>query len=164
MTDDAATASPTTLPEPRLELAFEVRVEVEPAVEVGGASERERLFFVPITGGTVAGPSLTGEILPGGGDWYVDRDGVAHLDARYVLRTDEGELVDVRNRGFWRADPGTTARLDAGIDVPEDEYYYRTSPVFTTGSPRLRWLTETVFVGLARTEGGTICIRFFALA
>jgi hypothetical protein len=154
----------SSLPQPRLELAFEVRVEVDPALPVGGASEHEQLMFVPITGGTVDGPRLRGEILPGGGDWYVDRDGVAHLDARYVLRTSDGDLVDVRNRGYWRADPEVTALLDSGVDVPEDRYYYRTSPVFTTGAPALRWLTETVFVGLARTDSGAICIRFFALA
>jgi hypothetical protein len=154
----------TVLPEPRLELAFEVRVEVGTAMPVGGPSDREQLVFVPITGGRAVGPGLSGDVLPGGGDWYVDRDGVAHLDARYVLRTDDGDLVDVRNRGVWRASPEVTAELDNGVDVPEDEYYYRTSPIFTTGAARLRWLAETVFVGMARTEDGAICIRFFALA
>jgi len=158
------TQPPAPLPEPLLELAFEVRVDVGPALPVGGASEHEQLVYVPITGGTATGPRLCGEILPGGGDWYVDRDGVAHLDARYVLRTDDGDLVDVRNRGFWRASPEVTARLDDGVDVPENAYYYRTSPVFTTGAEGLRWLTETVFVGMARSENGAICIRFFALA
>ena len=134
------TQPPAPLPEPLLELAFEVRVDVGPALPVGGASEHEQLVYVPITGGTATGPRLCGEILPGGGDWYVDRDGVAHLDARYVLRTDDG------------------------VDVPENAYYYRTSPVFTTGAEGLRWLTETVFVGMARSENGAICIRFFALA
>ena len=159
-----AVPEPQQLPDPRFELAFEVRFDVEPAVRVGGASEHEQLHFVPIVGGSVSGPSLSGTVLPGGGDWYVDRDGVAHLDARYVLRTDDGDLVDVRNRGFWRASPEVTARLDDGVDVPENAYYYRTSPVFTTGAEGLRWLTETVFVGMARSENGAICIRFFALA
>jgi hypothetical protein len=154
----------SSLPEPHLEFAFEVRVDVGDALPVGGPSGHEQLFFVPITGGSVAGPRLSGAVLPGGGDWYVDRDGVAHLDARYVLRTDEGDLVDVRNRGFWRADPEVTALLDSGVDVAEDRYYYRTVPVFSTGARDLRWLTETVFVGLARTDEGAICIRFFALA
>lgn len=152
------------LPEPRLELAFEVRVDVQDALPVGGPSSHEQLMVVPIVGGTVSGPRLSGEVLPGGADWYIDRDGVAHLDARYVLRTDAGDLVDVRNRGFWRASPEVTELLDSGVDVPEDRYYYRTSPVFTTGAPSLRWLTETVFVGMARTDLGAIAIRFFSLA
>ena len=97
------------------------------------------------------------------GDWYRDRDGTVTLDARYLLRAADGTVIDIANRGFWRASAEVTARLDAGEHVDEREYYYRTSPVFTTDAPQHRWLTETVFVGLARQEGRTICIRFFAL-
>jgi hypothetical protein len=153
----------TTLPDPVLELAFEVRVEVEPPVRIGG-SPSEQLHFVAITGGTVSGPRFSGRVLPGGGDWYVDRDGVVELDARYLIQHDDGTVVDVVNRGFWHADPETTARLDAFEDVDEREYYYRTSPRFRTDAPQHAWMTRTVFVGMARQEGTTICIRFFALA
>ena len=151
------------LPDPVLRFAFEARVEIGADVPVGGPSERERLVFVPITGGTVAGPRLTGTILPGGGDWYTDRDGVASLDARYLIRTDDGDVVDISNRGFWRASPEVTARLDAGQEVAESEYYYRTSARFTSGAPALAWLTQSIVVGLARQDGATICIRFFTL-
>jgi hypothetical protein len=154
----------TGLPEPRLDLAFEVRVHVDAALRVGGASPHESLHVVPITGGTVVGPRLAGEVLPGGEDWYTDRDGIIELDARYVLRADDGALVAIRNRGYWRASPDVTARLDAGEQDDESEYYYRTSPVFTTESAAHRWLTETVFVGLAREDDGDVVIRFYALA
>lgn len=154
----------TELPDPVLEPAFEVRVHVDPALRVGGASSHGALHVVPITGGTVSGPRLSGEVLPGGEDWYVDRDGVITLDARYVLRADDGALIAITNRGFWRDSPEVTARLDAGEPVDEREYYYRTSPTFTTEAPAHRWLTETVFVGLAREDDGDVCIRFFALA
>lgn len=153
----------TQLPDPVLEFAFEVRVHVDPPLRVGGTSPREALHVVPITGGTVDGPRLRGEVLPGGEDWYVDRDGVITLDARYVLKADDGALIAITNRGFWRASPEVTARLDAGEPVSETEYYYRTSPVFTTEAPAHRWLTETVLVGLAREDRGDVCIRFFAL-
>ena len=153
----------TTLPDPVLELAFEVRVEVEPPVRIGG-SPSEQLHFVAITGGTVSGPRFSGRVLPGGGDWYVDRDGVVELDARYLIQHDDGTVVDVVNRGFWHADPETTARLDAFEHVDEREYYYRTSPRFRTDASQHAWMARTVFVGMARQEGTTICIRFFALA
>jgi hypothetical protein len=154
----------TGLMEPQLTFAFEVRVDVEDPVRVGAHGEHDVLWYVAITGGTVAGPRLSGVVLHGGGDWYRDRDGSVTLDARYLLRADDGTVVDITNRGFWRASPEVTARLDAGDDVDERDYYYRTSPVFTTDAPQHRWLSETVFVGLARQEGPTICIRFFALA
>jgi len=149
---------------PHLDFAFEVRVEVDPPLRVGGRGPREVLSFVAITGGTVSGPRLSGVVLPGGGDWYTDRDGVITLDARYLLRADDGSVIDVANRGYWMADREVERRIDAGEPVGEAEYYYRTSPVFTTDAEPYRWLTHTVFVGLAREEQATICIRFFSLA
>jgi hypothetical protein len=71
------------------------------------------------------------------------------LEARYLLRAEDGALVDVVNRGFWRETP-------TGL-------YYRTSPVFRTDAPAHRWLAETVFVGLAREDAGDVCIRFYAV-
>jgi hypothetical protein len=150
--------------QPRLDFAFEVRVDVDPPLRVGGRGPEEVLSFVAITGGTVAGPRLNGVVLPGGGDWYTDRRGVITLDARYLLRADDGAILDIANRGYWRADPEVEARLDAGAPVDESEYYYRTVPSFTTDADHYRWLTTTVLVGLAREEPGRVCIRFFALA
>jgi hypothetical protein len=152
------------LMEPELAFAFEVRVDVEDPVRVGAHGEHDVLWYVAITGGSVSGPRLSGEVLAGGGDWYRDRDGTVTLEARYLLRAADGAVIDIVNRGFWRASPEVTARLDAGEQVDERDYYYRTAPVFTTDAPPHRWLTETVLVGLARQEGATICIRFFALA
>ena len=154
----------SSLMQPRLDFAFEVRVEVDPPLRVGGHGPNEVLSFVAITGGSVVGPRLQGVILPGGGDWYTDRDGVITLDARYLIRTNDGAVIDIANRGFWRADPEVERRLDVGEPVLESEYYYRTSPVFTTDATPYLWLTDTVFVGLAREEQGVICIRFFSLA
>jgi len=151
------------LMEPELSFAFEVRVDVDDAVRIGAHGEHDVLWYVAITGGTVSGPRLTGAVLGGGGDWYRDRDGTVTLDARYLLRAADGAVIDIANRGFWRASPEVTARLEAGETVDEREHYYRTSPVFTTDAAQHRWLTEMVFVGLARQQGPTICIRFFAV-
>lgn len=157
-------ATEMPLPEPSLTFAFEVGVDVAPATRVGGPTASEQLWVVPILGGAVAGPRLSGRVVPGGADWFTDRDGVVSLDARYVLESDGGALVAVHNVGFWRASAEVTARLDAGEPVDERLYYYRTSASFVTESPELRWLSETVVVGLARQHGERISIRFFALA
>ena len=153
------------LPEPQLTFAFEARVDVDPMVPVGGRGADALLFF-PITGGTVSGPRLTATVLPGGGDWATDRGGlVTELEARYLIRADDGAVIDIVNRGFHRATSQEQMdRMTAGEDVPESEYYYRTSAMFRTDAPQHRWLTHTVFVGMARTEGPQVCIRFFALA
>jgi hypothetical protein len=149
-----------SLPDPRLVFAFEARVDVAESLHVGRGAD-EVLMFTPITGGTVAGPRLNGVVLPGGGDWSTTRGGTTELDARYLLRADDGAVIDIVNRGFWRAGPEIARRVEAGEDLPETEYYYRTSPVFRTDAPAHRRLAESVFVGLARGEGGQVCIRFF---
>jgi hypothetical protein len=144
------------LPDPLLVFAFEARVDIAETLHIGGG-----LDFTPITGGTVHGPRLSGKVLAGGGDRSTTHGGVTELDAHYLLQADDGAVIDIRNRGFWRATPEVEARVEAGEDLPETEYYYRTSPVFRTGAPAHRWLAESVFVGLARGENGQVCIRFF---
>ncbi|BBH71427.1 hypothetical protein ACTI_81120 [Actinoplanes sp. OR16] len=144
------------LPDPQLAFAFEARVDVAATLDIG-----DGLQFTPITGGSVSGPRLRGRVLAGGGDWSTTRDGVTTLDARYLLEASDGSVIDIHNRGFWRASPSVEARVEAGEDLPEDMYYYRTSPVFQTDAPAHRWLASSVFVGLARGERGQVCIRFF---
>jgi uncharacterized protein DUF3237 len=148
---------------PRLRFAFEARVDIDEPLRIGHAGGAT-LGFTPITGGTVTGPRLNGQVVPGGGDWAVQRDGVClDLDARYLIRADDGALIDVVNRGFWVATPEVEAALDAGEPVDPARYYFRTQPVFRTDAETHVWLTHTVFVGLAYDEvtAGRIRIEFF---
>lgn len=148
--------------DPSLEFVFELRVDVGAERHVGrGASEQ--LGFTPITGGTVAGRRLSGRILSGGGDWWVARGDVTQLDARYLIEADDGAVIDVVNRGFYVATDDLERRLAAGEAIGEDELYYRTAPVFQTDAPAHRWLTERQFIGMARPEPGSVCIRVFEL-
>jgi hypothetical protein len=62
-----------------------------------GASKRGSRNIIPITGGSFSG-RLSGEILASGADYQLF--GAAfELDARYTLRTDDDELIIVRNCG-----------------------------------------------------------------
>lgn len=154
--------STTKLPEPDLEFAFEIRVDVDPHLRIGRSADEE-LTFTPISGGTVVGPLLSGVVVPGGGDWAVERSGTAQLEARYLLRTDDGAVIDILNRGYYRASTDVMARVEAGENVPESEYYFRTAPVFQTDAAAHRWLAEHQFIGLARDEDGQVRIRVFVL-
>jgi hypothetical protein len=87
---------------------------------------------------------------------------VYELDAHYVIRAEDGCLVDIINRGYYRTRTAEVMeRMEAGEEIPASDVYFRTSPVFRTDAPQHRWLAETVFVGLARDEAGQICIRFY---
>jgi hypothetical protein len=86
-------------------------------------------------------------VLPGGADWQiVCADGLAQLEARYSLETDDGALVYVRNVGLRHGPPEVLARLAAGEPVDAKLYYMRTTPSFETGAERYRWLNRVVCV------------------
>jgi hypothetical protein len=132
---------------PRLTFTMALHVRVDAPLEVGQIRGGRRRI-VPIRGGTFEGPLLRGAVLDGGADWQMVRDdGVAELDTRYTLRTDEGELIHIRNAGIRHAAPDVTARLIAGEPVDPSLVYFRTVPVFETAAPRLDWLTRAIFVG-----------------
>lgn len=148
--------------EPTLEFVFEIRARIEPHFDIGRGPE-EKLSFTPVSGGTVAGPRLKGEVLSGGGDWAVERFGTAQLEARYLIRADDGAVIDILNRGYYRASADVMARVESGENVPEEEYYFRTAPVFQTDAAPHRWLAEHQFIGLARDEDGQVCVRVFVV-
>ncbi|MBN1655224.1 MAG: DUF3237 family protein [Deltaproteobacteria bacterium] len=62
-----------------------------------GASKYGTRNVIPITGGTTSG-GITGEVLVGGGDYQI-LSPTFEIDARYTLRTNDGELIIVRNCG-----------------------------------------------------------------
>lgn len=148
--------------DPTLTFAFEARVEVAESLRIGRGPQEE-LWFTPIIGGTVTGPRLNGAVLPYGGDWSTTRGHETALDARYLLRADDGAVIDIHNRGVWRADAEVEERIEAGDQLDESQYYYRTFPVFSTDAPQHAWLNSTVFIGMAREEDRKVCIRFFEL-
>ena len=52
---------------------------------------------------------------------------VYELDARYLIRAEDGALIDIVNRGYWRAlTPEALARAEAGEELAESEVYFRT--------------------------------------
>ena len=132
---------------PELEFEFRMRVQVGAPLEQG-TWDGERRRVIPIVGGTFEGPRFSGVVLPGGADWQSVRvsDGLARLEARYMLRHDDGTLVTVFNRGIRRGPPEVMARLAAGEVVDPSLYYFRATPQFEVQDGPHRWLAENVFV------------------
>ncbi|MDE2005689.1 MAG: DUF3237 domain-containing protein [Rhodospirillales bacterium] len=148
---------------PELTHVFTAHVAVAPALELGelGAGRRR---IVPIQGGRVAGPRLSGTVLAGGADWQIVRaGGTAEIVARYTIRAEDGTLIGVVNSGLRRAAPEVLARLAAGEAVDPAQYYFRTVPVFEAPPGPHAWLTETVFVATGARRAAEIEITVFAL-
>lgn len=151
------------LPTPELALAFEARVTLDPAQELGSIDGMSRRI-IPITGGTVFGPRLSGVVLPGGADWQtIQSDELARIHARYTLRTDEGHLISVVNPGIRHGPPDVMKRLAGGEPVDPSLYYFRTSPTFEVGATELSWLTRSIFICVGARFASAVHIRFYEL-
>ncbi len=155
----------TTLPTPVLEHVADLVVQVATPIEAGqvtGLNSRGRRRVIPITGGTVSGPRLQGEVLPGGADFQlIVSDTAADLDARYLLRLSDGEHVFVQNRALRRASPQDIERLAKGEPVDPAAVYFRSCVTFEVSSPSLAWLTESVFVGTGARRPDRVELSFF---
>ena len=149
---------------PELSHVFTAFVDVG-APLVLGAIAHGRRRIVPILGGSVEGPRLTAEILPGGADWQVIRaDGTAEVVARYTLRATDGGLISVVNKGLRRGPPEVLARLAAGETVDPSAYYFRTSPVFEVAPGPHAWLADNIFVATGERRATQVVITVFLLS
>lgn len=164
----AASLFATTLPAaappppPGLAFAFELRAKVADPVVIGQVSHGLRRI-VAITGGTVSGPELQGEVVPNSGaDWQmIQPDGFSELDTRYTLRTNKGELVYVQNAGIRHAAPEVMKRLNAGEVVDPKLVYFRTVAKFETTAEGLKWLNRSVFIGVGERSPNEVIVRFY---
>lgn len=136
------------VPTPGLRLVLQARVTVDPPVDVG-VSDHGKRRFIPITGGTFTGEGIKGEVMAGGADWQIDRpDGVREIEALYSLRTDDGAVIIVHNKG---------------LSVP-DPRYLMTTPAFHAPAGKYEWLNRRIFVGRITPVpgGGAVIISVFA--
>ena len=147
--------------EPELEFVFEARVRVDPPLELGETGGVRRRI-VPIAGGIIEGPRLTGEVLAGGADWQAIRpDGLTQVLARYVIKASDGTMISVVNQGVRRASEPVIRRLLAGELVDPSLVYFRTAPVFEVGPGPHAWLAENLFVCAGVRRPDSVEIKFY---
>ena len=142
---------------------LKAEITLEPPLELGDTPLGRRRI-IHITGGSFSGARLSGRVLAGGADWQVIRaDGVAYLDARYTLQTEDGALVYVRNRGYRHGPPEVINKLAAGEPVDEKLYYMRTTPSFETGDQRYAWLNRIVCVATGARRPAAVELEVFEI-
>lgn len=145
----------------KLQPLLRAEITLAPLQDLGDAPLGRRRI-IPITGGRFRGERLSGRVLPGGADWQIVRaDGVAQLEARYTLETDDGALIYVRNVGLRHGPPEVLARLAAGEPVDPSLYYMRTTPSFETGAARYAWLNRIVCVATGARLAAAVELEFF---
>lgn len=135
---------------PALRYLTRLTVQVGEPIDLGILPTGRRRI-VPIVGGTAAGPGLSGTVRAAGADTQTLRaPDVMDLDAHYLVDTDEGAVIEVRNRGVRVASPEDTAAVLRGEPVPPDRVYFRTTPLLSSDHPDWTWLSRRVFVATAR--------------
>jgi hypothetical protein len=148
------------IPQLQLEFAFQVklffddRVRFEPRTPMGGR------VYVRIAHGEVTGPRLQGRAIPqSGADWARGRaDGVAELNAHYMLEASDGTPIYLYNRGYLygrQADgrPLPPEERPTNFEVAQSTYFVIT-PVFDVPAGPHDWLTRTVIVGMGERLPG----------
>ena len=149
------------LVEPKLEFAFEAVITLDLAQDLGITTYGKRRI-IPITGGTFEGPQMRGTILAGGADRQTVRaDGTADLEARYTLKTDDGTLIYIQNKGIRTGKPEVLARLAKGEKVDPSEYYMRTFATFEVAEGKYSWLTKYVVAATGLRNANRVVIRFY---
>jgi len=146
-----------------LQPLLRAEITLAPPQELGeGPLGRRRV--IPITGGSFRGERLAGRVLPGGADWQVLRaDGVAELDARYSLETEDGALIYVRNFGLRHGPADVMRKLAAGEAVGPSAYYMRTTPRFETGAKRYLWLNKMLCVATGARRAAAVELEVFEI-
>ena len=131
---------------PGLEFVYAAGGALGEPIPIGNTPDGVRRI-IPIFSGPVEGPLIRGRLLGGGADWQVTRpDGVTLADATYALETDDGVVIQIRNRGLRHGPPEVMQRLAAGEDVDPADYYFRTVPEFIAPVGKYDWLNRSIFV------------------
>ncbi len=142
----------------------QVVCQVGALVSLGQAKHGERRF-VPLAGGTVRGPELNGTLVEGGVDWQVNRaDGALDIAAHYVIRADDGALIEVQSDGVRHGPAEVMARLARGEAVARDEYYFRTVVRFTTGAPQWLHLNKVLALAVGQREANSVKLDFYRIS
>src|SRR5579871_6432285 len=150
---------------PTLQYAFSITLELTGLKWVRPSAMGETRGAVYVAQGTVAGPMLSGRVVPmSGGDFPLVRpNGVIDFDARYLLEADDGAVIYMQNRGYRWGDEAAMERMRRNEAVEAHEYYMRVSPKFDAPDGPHAWLGQHVFVGTAEKIPNGNRIHYFVV-
>ena len=124
---------------PQLEFAFQLKVTLGEAYSAGETQHGQRTI-IPITGGTFEGPNIKGTIINGGADYQLGNKTLnrTELEAIYCIKTDDGVVIHVRNRGI----------IHSGKDAQGNpSFYFKAAPQFEApADSKYAWLNNSLFL------------------
>lgn len=151
------------MPTPRLEQVCKIDVTLGPVQEMGQGRGGIRRI-IPIIGGRVSGARLNGRLLNVGADWQtIFQSGVAELDTRYAMQTDDDAVIEIINYGYRHGPKEVLEAVARGEEVDPASYYMRTHARLETGDPRYEWVNRTLFVGTGARHKSAVTVELFAI-
>ena len=110
------------------------------------------------------GPGLRGRILPVGADFQnIRHDGVAELQARYVIETHDKGRIYVNNTGLRHGPADAIEKLRCGEAVDPALIYFRTTPQFETAAESYLWLTKHLFTAEGARHPGHVTLSVYQI-
>lgn len=151
------------LPSPELTHVCTLQVDLGPIREMGAGRAGQRRI-ISIIGGEVHGPRLSGRILDVGADWQtIFAGGLAELDTRYAMETDDGAVIEIINYGYRHGPKEVIDAIARGEEVDPASYYMRTHARLETGDARYDWVNRTLFVGVGARNAGSVSVDLYAV-
>lgn len=149
---------------PLLEPVCNLAIDLTRPHEMGACPGGTRRI-IPIVGGTVTGEKINGRILNIGADWQtVQAGGLAQLNARYAIETNDGAVIEVISQGIRHMAPEIAARVAGGEDVPFSDYYMRTFIRLESGHPDYDWVNRSLFLAKGGKRGASVHLEIFRIA
>ena len=148
-----------------LQHEFDLRAELKEPLAVGRGPFGTRMF-IEVTGGSVDGARISGELSSGGGDWLLlDDAGFGHLDVRGQILTPDGAVIYLSYHGVLEANESVQAALGGQAETEWADQYFRTAPRLETGAEQYAWVNHTVWVAEGRLrEGPAVEYRVYRVA
>lgn len=150
---------------PKLEFLMSIDLKLEPSVVID-----KNMRITQILTGSVSGPNIKGTVQPPSADWVqVLPSGVARLDVRLLVKTDEGEAIYLSYNGVFKHSEASLAKQKNGEEItPDDGWYAYATPTFRTSSKKYDYLNGIQAVNRVKAfrlgaDGGYARVDIFAL-
>jgi hypothetical protein len=85
------------------------------------------------------------------------------LDVRITLKTEDDQLIYMSYKGMRHGPAEVIERLNRGEAVDPSTYYFRSTPLFETASPKYQWLNKLMAVASGRREASGPTYEVFEL-
>jgi len=143
---------------------MQMKATVEAPIEIGPMPIGTRRVF-NATGGSFEGDRLSGVVLPGGGEWFLDAgEGFGQVDVRLMLQTNDGAHIYLRYSGVMDFNEVVGGKLAAGQSTEYGDNKFLTQVRMECADPRYAELATMIAVGEGRMHPDCVEYAIYEVA